>query len=181
MTQRLRLSAVAGLVAVLAMLGSPWPGLVQGQHAQPHPQTFTARLEGYEEVPPISTTATGTFRATLVSEAAFDFELTYSALEGGAVTQAHIHFGQRRVNGGTVNFFCGGGGKPACPPGPATLRGRVTAADITGVPAQGILPGEIVEVIRAMRAGVTYVNVHSTAFPGGEIRGQISLQNHPAT
>jgi hypothetical protein len=39
--------------------------------------------------------------------------------------------------------------------------------------AQGLEPGEFDELVDAIRAGVTYVNVHTTKFPGGEIRGQI--------
>ncbi|HYV06332.1 MAG TPA: CHRD domain-containing protein [Blastocatellia bacterium] len=34
--------------------------------------------------------------------------------------------------------------------------------------------GEFAEVLAAMRAGTVYVNVHSTVFPGGEIRGQLT-------
>ena len=40
---------------------------------------------------------------------------------------------------------------------------------------QGIAPGQLNELIAAIRAGVAYVNVHSTKFPGGEVRGQLRL------
>jgi hypothetical protein len=53
------------------------------------------------------------------------------------------------------------------------VTGTIVAADIIAVPAQGIAAGEINELIRAMRAGVTYANVHTSLFGGGEIRGQI--------
>ena len=43
-----------------------------------------------------------------------------------------------------------------------------------GPGGQGIAAGEFAELVRAMRAGATYVNIHTTAFPGGEIRGQVS-------
>jgi hypothetical protein len=49
----------------------------------------------------------------------------------------------------------------------------VTAADVVGPAGQGIAAGEFEEVLNAMRAGVTYANLHSTRNPGGEIRGQI--------
>jgi len=48
---------------------------------------------------------------------------------------------------------------------------------VVGPAGQGIAPGELDEFIRAIRAGVTYVNVHSTKFPSGEIRGQINDDN----
>lgn len=137
---------------------------------------FHASLTGYEEVPPISTTGTGTFSAELVTTSKGEvlrYTLTYSGLEADA-TASHIHFGQRAVAGGVSAFLCGGGDKPACPTRSGTVRGRIDASDVIGPEAQGIAPGEFEELIAAMEAGVTYVNVHSSQFPTGEIRGQIS-------
>ena len=138
-------------------------------------------LSGYQEATvlgPISTTGTGAFRVTLNNagtQAAY--ELQYSALEGN-VTQAHIHFGQRGVSGGISVFLCsnlgnGPAGTQACPASPATVRGTIVAASVIGPAGQGIAPGEFAELVRAIRAGATYANVHSTTWTGGEIRGQI--------
>ncbi|HWC31882.1 MAG TPA: CHRD domain-containing protein [Actinomycetota bacterium] len=159
----LALLVVATLVAGIASLATAGHG------------GFHATLDGYEEVPAISTTGEGTFRAEIVSTAKGDvirYELTYSGLEADA-TAAHIHFGQPAVAGGVIAWLCGGGGKPACPPRAGTVRGTITPGDIIGPENQGIAPGEFGEAVRAMRAGVTYANVHSSMFPTGEIRGQI--------
>jgi hypothetical protein len=64
-------------------------------------------------------------------------------------------------------------GTQACPAAPATISGTVTPAQVVGPSGQGIDPMEFDELVRAIRAGVTYVNVHSETFPGGEIRGQL--------
>jgi hypothetical protein len=113
-----------------------------------------------------------------VSPTAIQYALSYANLEGTA-NVAHIHFGQRGVAGGISAFLCGGGGKPACPPA-GTVTGMVTAADIIGPAAQGIEPGQFLELVRAMRAGVTYANVHSLPqWPQGEIRGQIRRVDVP--
>ncbi len=130
-----------------------------------------AELVGFGEVPPISTPASGEFRAQ-VHEDFLDYELTFSDLRA-APRFAHIHFGQRGVNGAVVAFLCGGGGKPACLSQGGTNQGRVTSADIVPVPAQGIDSGDFQAVRRAILEGVAYTNVHSTLFPTGEIRGQI--------
>lgn len=66
----------------------------------------------------------------------------------------------------------GPAGTPICPQS-GTVTGTFTAANVIGPSEQGIAAGEFEELIKAMRAGVTYANVHSTKFPGGEIRGQI--------
>jgi large exoprotein involved in heme utilization and adhesion len=131
-----------------------------------------ATLRGFQEVPAISTEAVGLF-AAFVSDDAIAYTLTYSDLEGGTVIAAHIHLGQFSVNGAIVIHFCGTGGKPACPTPPAVLTATATAADVVAQAGQGIAAGDIHAVVRALRAGKTYVNVHTSAYPGGEIRGQI--------
>ena len=87
-----------------------------------------------------------------------------------------MHFGNRNIAGGISAFLCGGGSKPPCPQS-GTVTGTITAADVIGPAAQGIEPGAMAELIRAMRAGETYANVHSSKFPGGEIRAQINDKN----
>jgi hypothetical protein len=137
------------------------------------------RLSGFEEVPAVSTDAGGKFKARLRSSAEeIKYELSYSGTTG-AVLQAHIHLGQRDVNGGVSAFLCsnlGNGpvGTQPCPPAPAKITGTIRPADVVGPDVQGIDPGEFDELVRAIRAGVTYANVHTDAFPGGEIRGQLN-------
>jgi hypothetical protein len=92
---------------------------------------------------------------------------------GGSALAAPIHFAQTSVSGAVVAFLCGGGGKPAYPAVWGTVTGTIVAADVLAVPTQGIAAGDLGAVLRAVRAGVTYANVDSVAFPGGEIRGQI--------
>lgn len=143
-----------------------------------------ARLAGFQEVPAISTAGSGTFELELSADGtSLSYRLTYADLEGnagegGAITGAHLHLGQRGVAGGVAIHLCGGGdGTAACPAPPAELTGTVTAANVVGPASQGIDPGEIQELLRAVRAGVTYVNVHTTRFPTGEIRGQLRVRH----
>lgn len=142
-----------------------------------------AALTGYEEVPAVSTVASGDFKAEISrDQTSVSYELSYSDLEG-AVQQAHIHLGQKDVNGGIFVFLCtnlGNGpvGTQPCPPSPATITGAFNASNIIGgANSQGIAPGEFGEVLKAIRAGKTYANVHSSKFPGGEVRSQIR-NNH---
>jgi hypothetical protein len=158
----------AGYIALAALLvGAP---LAAGAA-----ETLHADLTGYEEVPAVSTGASGTFRAKIANdESAIDFELTYEGIEGGNVLFAHIHVGQLSVNGGVSAFLCGGGGRPACPSPGGTVTGTILPADVIGPGgAQQVPPGALNELIAAIRAGATYANVHSQISPGGEIRGQI--------
>ena len=143
-------------------------------------KSFTAdTMIGYLEVPSISTSARGTFQAR-VDGAELTYRLAYSGLEA-PVQQAHIHFGQRSVNGGISVFLCsnlgnGPAGTPACPQSGVVTR-TVGPPDVIGPAGQGIAAGEFDEIVAAMQAGRAYANVHSTMFPGGEIRGQINDDN----
>jgi hypothetical protein len=90
----------------------------------------------------------------------------------------HIHFGQLSVNGGisvwlcqTAAFVDPTGLAPTCVQS-GTITGLLTQANVVGPAEQGIAPAQFAEIVAAIRAGVAYVNVHSSVFPGGEIRGQ---------
>ena len=174
-------------LAVIALVSASTVVFAQGF------KKISELLTGYEEVPSVSTTASGNFTARISNDGSqIDWELSYSDLEG-AIQQSHIHFGQAGVNGGISVFLCtnlgnGPAGIQPCPAPPATISGTILAADVSpNIPAtaaartQGINTGEIDELVKAMRAGATYVNVHSTLWPGGEIRSQIdgnSSHNH---
>jgi CHRD domain len=169
-TLGLTVSNVA-LAALLAALPQ-YARADESHHARAH-------LSGYQEVPSLSTAGEGRFKAHIdLNNQAIHYELSYEALEGD-VTQAHIHFAQRGVNGNIVVFLCtnlgnGPAGTQACPPAPATITGTIRAADVTaGAAAQGIAAGEFAEFVDAIQAGATYANVHTTTRPGGEVRGQL--------
>ena len=147
--------------------------------------TATADLKSFDEVPSVFSFGGGRFEATVNEDGtSIDWDLRYDHLSG-SVTQAHIHFADEHVNGAIVVFFCsnlgnGPAGTPACPPAPGHVTGTFTAANVgAGAQNQGISTAQIKALLRAMRSGVTYVNVHSDKFPGGEIRGQISFKETP--
>jgi hypothetical protein len=152
-----------------------------------------ARLSGFNEVhfsggPPaalrgaVSTEARGTFTAKIDEhDDLITYELRYQDLEG-TVTQGHIHFGQQHTVGGIVVWLCQTEGTPApdevadvtpfCPE-EGSVSGTITPAQVLAAANQGLDAEEFDELVRAIRAGAAYVNVHSSLFPPGEIRGQI--------
>jgi hypothetical protein len=143
-----------------------------------------ASLSGVQEVPVVLTTGHGTFSAEISDdETMVSWTLSYADLQS-PITQAHIHVGQRNVNGGISVWLCSNLASPptpagvqACPPPPATINGTFTAANVVGPASQGVAPGELADLIGALRARLTYANIHTVVSPGGEVRGQI-LQGH---
>ena len=135
-----------------------------------------AHLVGTEETPAIFTAGSGEFTARIVdNDTRIEFKLTYENLTAPPLF-AHVHFGQRNVAGGVSFFFCGGGGKPACPASASgTVTGFVVATDILGPEAQGINPGGLAAILKVVRGGFSYANVHTPLHKGGEIRGQIEV------
>lgn len=145
--------------------------------------TFATKLAGYEETPlTLNSPGSGSFKATVNGDGtAINYTLSYTVLSS-AITQSHIHFGRPAISGQIVLFLCTNLAPPAgvpmpqaCPPGPATITGTLTAADVIARPTQGIDAGAagFAEMIKAMRASAAYANVHTTTFPTGEIRGAI--------
>lgn len=141
-------------------------------------ETVHVQLGSYQEVPSVSSAARGSFRAFIDDAAGtIRYEISYSGLEGD-VLMSHIHLGQSGVNGGISIWLCQTpervdptGLAPTCVQS-GTVSGVVTSANVVGPAGQGIAPAEFAEIVAAMRAGAAYVNVHSSTFPGGEIRGQ---------
>jgi hypothetical protein len=171
---RLALMAAGVLVAASAVGSSALAGGDGDEQT-----VFVERLTGYEEDPQaISTTGSGRFSIRINDDKQeITYRLSYGGLEG-AVTQAHIHFGGRAQSGGISTFLCtnlgnGPAGTQACPAAPATITGTIRPADVIGPVGQGIAAGEFAELVKAIRAGATYANVHSDLRPAGEIRGQL--------
>ena len=154
-------------VLVVAVVVAALPTVAFGDREN----EFRAQLLGINEVPSINTVATGNVKLTL-SATDIHFEVSWSNLSSPPVV-AHIHIGQRHTNGTPSAFFCGGGGKPACPTSTsATITGTIVAADVVGPAGQGIAAGNLAGLERMIRLGATYSNVHTAMFGSGEIRGQ---------
>jgi hypothetical protein len=170
MLAALAVGIAALAVAAYALAGGSGPGF----------NHLSATLGGYQEVPSISSTGTASFTADVAQDGqSVGWQVSYANLEG-SITQSHIHFGQRSVNGGISVFLCtnlgnGPAGTQACPgPHDGTFSGTFGPADVIGPSAQGITAGEWDELMNAIDAGKAYANIHSTTWPGGEIRAQLN-------
>ena len=161
---------IAGIVAIAATAAA----------TDGFKQTIMAFLTGDEEVPIVLTTGRGTLVATINEDGTeIAYKLQYSGLEADA-TQAHIHVGQPRVNGGISVWLCSNlaspptpAGTPACPLREGEVEGVLTAAHVVGPTSQGIVAGDLRRLLFAIRKGNTYANIHTVRSPGGEIRSQI--------
>ena len=157
-----------GFWAIAAVMAN----LLAAPIANSQTERFSAGLSGAEEVPPINTVGTGAYEMT-IQPGTITFSLTFSGLSS-PLAVAHLHFGQANVAGGVMIFLCGGGGQPACPATTSgTITGAITAANVTGPSLQGIAPGDLDSALEAVRNGLSYANMHTANFGGGEIRGQI--------
>ena len=143
---------------------------------------FHATLSGFQEVTgpgPILSEGTGTLKLKLDRQAkTLTFWLTYSNLTPG-VFMSHIHFAPVHVGGSIMVWFCGGppvtppAGVQPCPAGGSTVTGTITAADVQSIASQNVIAGDFDALEDALEADSAYANVHTAAFPAGEIRGQI--------
>lgn len=126
-------------------------GEIRGQVVESTTTRYMTTLAGTKEVPPNSSTATGTLVAFLHEP---DNVLVYDVHTTGLVaTAAHFHLAPVGVNGPIIVTLNGG------PSSYCGVTPKLTAAQLT-----------------ALRSGGLYVNVHTAAFPGGEIRGQITAE-----
>ena len=180
MNGRVKLTAVVAVLAAVVVGGT---AAFAGGGGKGH--SFSEKLTGYEETPlALSTSGKGKFDARIrASSEEISYRLKWEDLEG-AVTQSHIHFGARAQTGGISVFLCsnlgnGPAGTQACPTtNRATISGTIRPADGIGPAGQGIDAGEFGALVRAMKKGFTYVNVHTDKYAGGEIRAQLEKSGH---
>lgn len=167
-------------LAVLAALFLAQTGFSQ--------EVAVAVLDGFQQVPAAITPGSGVFSASINEDRTeISYSLSYQKLRGD-ILQAHLHLAQENVNGGIMVFICtnfgnGPAGTPPCPAGgEGEVSGTWTVDSVVPVAGQGLSPGaaRLNRVVRAMRNGVAYANVHTSMFPPGEIRGQIRDTSRPA-
>jgi hypothetical protein len=135
-------------------------------------RNYSTHLTGAEEVPPVETRAQGQaiFMLSKDGETLF-YKLIVANIEN--VVQAHIHLAASGANGPVVVWLYPSGPPAQLIPGRfngVLAQGAITAADLAG-PLAGMT---ISDLIAAIEAGNAYVNVHTSQYPAGEIRGQIS-------
>jgi len=167
---------------------------------------FSARLNGFEELGALNNQtgavlSNGMGTATLELDGnMIHYTLTYSNVgttppKTGKVSQAHIHFGKSRDSGGVMVFFCtnlgnapaGTDGAQKCPDNSGTVSGTWRAADVVAVAGQNVKAGDFNALVQALNSDTAYANIHTTssptppaldtAFPAGEIRGQVHSED----
>jgi hypothetical protein len=137
-------------------------------------KVFTAHLSGANEVPPVDLNGQGQVTFTLnESGTALHYKLMVANINN--ITQAHIHCGASGVNGPVVVFLFGFDATGVTKNG-ILAEGTITSANIIARPSSDACMGGLAtfeNLLERMRNGGVYVNVHTLAFPGGEIRGQV--------
>jgi CHRD domain len=153
-----RLKILAVLSALVFAILSSLVVAQQSVYAQQQSsQTFTAKLTGKDEVPPVNTQATGVAQFQLSSDRK-DMNYDLSATNLNGFMMAHIHQGKAGENGQPLTA-------------PLSIgKGKITSSDL-----QGQLAGkQISDLVDIINNGQAYVNVHTDKNQNGEIRGQIT-------
>lgn len=156
---------ICALLVAIVSLGLTVPAMAADG------KNFIAHLSGGEEVPAVETLAQGQVIFQLSKSGD---ELSYKLIAANIedVRMSHIHLATAGVNGPVVVWLY-----PSQPPAqliPGRFSGVLAEGTITAADLVGSLAGmDLSDLIAEMEAGNAYVNVHTSAYPAGEIRGQI--------
>lgn len=128
-------------------------------------EVFKARLSGTQEVPPNESPAGGSAWVK-ISDDNIEYEVNVTDID--KANAAHIHMEEQGKNGPVVLTLF--------KDEPTELKtGKLAEANLTASNLEGPLKGKAVsDLVTAIKDGKAYVNVHSTDFPDGEIRGQLN-------
>jgi hypothetical protein len=153
--------------------GARMPDHAQGV-ADQHKRVFVANLSGGEEVPAVQTMGTGQATFMLNEDGtALHYRLVVANIKD--VTQSHIHCGGSGVNGPVTVFLFGLNAEGLNVNG-VLAEGTITPENVIARPDSEACMGGLAgfeNLLEKLRSGDAYVNVHTLAYPGGEIRGQI--------
>jgi hypothetical protein len=150
-----------GILSVLTMGTSPLKLQLAAQELE---QKFIAILSGKEEVPPNESPSTG-FAWVKITDDKIRYEVNVTDMD--KVNAAHIHLAEAGKNGPIVLTLFKGGPTEQ-------VNGTVGEANVTASNFEGPMKGkDVTDLVTAIKNGTTYVNVHTTDFPDGEIRGQL--------
>jgi hypothetical protein len=150
-----------GILSILTIGATPLTFQLAAQESE---QKFIADLSGKEEVPPNESPSTG-FAWVKITNDEIRYEVNVTDMD--KVNAAHIHLAEAGKNGPVVlTLFMGGPTEQ--------VNGTVGEANVTASNLEGPMKGkDVTDLVTAMKNGTTYVNVHTTDFPDGEIRGQL--------
>ncbi len=186
--RRYKLIGAALCAGVLAV----WGGRADAQE-------FSALLDGFQELGALNnqtgavlSDGTGTLQLNLNKNAkTATYILTYNHVgttppKTGKVSVAHIHFGKNHTSGGVLVFFCTnqapppGPLPPKCPDNGGTVTGTFVPTSVQAIAGQNVVAGDFDALVDALTSNTAYANIHTTsgttpdtAYPAGEIRGQI--------
>jgi hypothetical protein len=156
-------SAIAGKLYVNFHTAANPGGQIRGQLVLVGGTGFAASLEGSKQVPPVTADGKGVAYVVLSTDRTeARYAVTYFGLTGTLTAGGHFHTGRATATGPVIKGIATSGG-----PAAATLSGIWKATDatqpLTMARAESLLTGKM------------YVNFHTAANPGGEIRGQLDL------
>jgi len=124
-------------------------------------QKFTAKLTGQDEVPPKDTKATGNFEMELSADGTIS-NYVLNVANIGDVTLAHIHQGEKGINGPIVVTL-------------SMTNGTLSQGKVYSKLFEGPLAGKYIsDLMKIISDGKAYVDIHTKQNPQGEIRGQLS-------
>jgi hypothetical protein len=161
-TKSIAIGIVAiGILSILTIGTTPLTLQVAAQVSE---QKFIAELTGKEEVPPNESPSSG-FAWLKITNDEIRYEVNVTDMD--KVNAAHIHLAEAGKNGPVVlTLFMGGPTEQ--------VNGTIGEANVTASNLEGPMKGkDVTDLVTAMKNGTTYVNVHTTDFPNGEIRGQL--------
>jgi len=118
-------------------------------------ENYSGVINGTQETPPNTSPATGSYCVKLGAGNQMQWVINFQNLTAG-VNAAHFHQGPPGVPGGIVVNI------PLVPSPAGSTSGQFTGAQV--IPAA---------LVNELRAGNLYINIHTSTFPGGEIRGQV--------
>ena len=158
--------AAIGILSVIFVSSSTFVSqFVSGQEGN----VFKAKLSGKDEVPPNESPAGGSAWVKTTNDK-IEYEVNVTDID--KVNAAHIHLGESGKNGPVILTLY--------KDEPIELKtGKLAEANVTASNLEGPMKGKgVSDLMGAIKNGTTYINVHSTDFPDGEIRGQ--LEPNPA-